>query len=62
MVVRRIDASLLEKEPQVLHLKLQAAGKLASRVFSVSANCDGTPQSRDERPPFAGGTPFKLRM
>ena len=28
MVVRRIDAGLLEKEPQVLHLKLQAAGQL----------------------------------
>lgn len=44
MVVRRIDASPLEKEPQALHLKLQPTDQLASQVLSVAGDRDETPE------------------
>jgi len=55
VVVCRLDACLQEKQPQVLHLKLQASDQSARWILPVPVDFDKTFQACDKGPPFTDG-------
>ena len=54
-VVRRLNAGLLEEQPQMLYLTFQVTDQPTCGILALAVDRNQAMESRDERPPFADG-------